>query len=488
MEYAKFLRTKNIVVLIAIGGSVFARLTIDPLMGTAFSKLLPYLCVAIIGMPISGLLIYKNKVPNVVMYFQSFYFTLICFLLMLFNPNWINFILIFFAIFLIALYQNIGVSIFQCVLSIGCIAYYSISYQEILRTSFSNYDAVMIGIMSILMLALNITMSILTMRLFKQLNQSRTTNENAKNQAEQLIQAIGRNVEHLNQANQQLQENIDETNHIVIQIAEHSNEVKVKTVDQVRTVSQIKDTIKNGTDSVADANNASDQMKTLVGTTNEVVTDGTKNMMALHKEMDRVSSTSSEVVDAMRALNEENTKIENILNILNDITQQTNLLALNASIEAARAGEHGLGFAVVSSEIRSLAEDSDKFTKQIEVILNNIKEKSGYVTQQVKLEKQSIDACSKQVEQVNYLLDKIAANTGQFFKQTKEVSEVTGRVYKEFQNTSMQIDGITKSVEDTSEEMAVMNTQIEVIQGSMDQIAKHYEEITQIAAHLDNLA
>ena len=53
MTQANFLRTKNIVVFIAIAGSVMARLTIDPIMGTAFSKLLPFLVVALIGITIS---------------------------------------------------------------------------------------------------------------------------------------------------------------------------------------------------------------------------------------------------------------------------------------------------------------------------------------------------------------------------------------------------------------------------------------------------
>jgi len=58
-------------------------------------------------------------------------------------------------------------------------------------------------------------------------------------------------------------------------------------------------------------------------------------------------------------------------NISNSIVQ-LNMLAISGSIEAARAGEFGKGFAVVSSDIRNLAKDSESNTEKINDIVESM--------------------------------------------------------------------------------------------------------------------
>ena len=81
--------------------------------------------------------------------------------------------------------------------------------------------------------------------------------------------------------------------------------------------------------------------------------------------------------DDIAALARVAQRIGDVVKLIQDIAEQTNLLALNATIEAARAGEAGRGFAVVASEVKSLAVQTGKATGEITKEISSVQSSTG---------------------------------------------------------------------------------------------------------------
>ncbi|MDR0234428.1 MAG: methyl-accepting chemotaxis protein, partial [Zoogloeaceae bacterium] len=93
---------------------------------------------------------------------------------------------------------------------------------------------------------------------------------------------------------------------------------------------------------------------------------GNQRLEVLLGDMEKVRNTFSQMVDTINNFVHSTETITSMTQEVKEIAEQTNLLALNAAIEAARAGEHGRGFAVVSDEVRKLAEKSARAAVSID--------------------------------------------------------------------------------------------------------------------------
>ena len=128
----------------------------------------------------------------------------------------------------------------------------------------------------------------------------------------------------------------------------------------------------SASDAVADVATALDRMSVSVNAiTNQL--DG-----ALAESL-RATSAADRASTRIKQLEKATGAITTAAQIIADIAGQTNLLALNATIEAERAGSAGRGFAIVASEVKTLAEDTARATEDISAQINDIQKETNEV-------------------------------------------------------------------------------------------------------------
>lgn len=159
--------------------------------------------------------------------------------------------------------------------------------------------------------------------------------------------------------------------------------------------------------------------------------------------------------DTMGELKEAAQKIGEIITLIESVAEQTNLLALNATIEAARAGEAGKGFAVVASEVKSLASQTAKATEQISDQIGHVQSVVGQAVTAIEQVSASIDdvnsvsaSISAAVEEQNAATAEISRNTEQTANSTGSVSETITEVLTGAQETSGAAGAVVGAAEE----------------------------------------
>ena len=245
--------------------------------------------------------------------------------------------------------------------------------------------------------------------------------------------------------------------------------------DAVINMRELLNVIEENSDGVANASNVA--MKT-AETGAVTVGNAVESMNSL-----RVSVQES--AQTIKLLGEYSGKIGNIVEAISAIADQTNLLALNAAIEAARAGEHGRGFAVVSEEVRKLAEQSATAAGEIRTLISDVLNQTEKAVESMNVGTELTEASVKAVgeagsafrdivKQIDALTSKITLTADAIKKAESGNSQIIDSV-KVINDAAIKFSRQTETISATTQELSA----------STEEIASSSRQLADMAEDLD---
>ena len=160
------------------------------------------------------------------------------------------------------------------------------------------------------------------------------------------------------------------------------------------------------------AGNSVSVMSSVIGTTTDEIAALNENSESMLRNSDTAAvnlknllDVNSKVRDSIDMIGESTAQTDSSINeisaaakMVSKIAEQTSILSINANIEAARAGKYGQGFAVVASQVRTLAMESTKCGRQIQELVERLTTDSKLTMKTMKETKQIITDQSVSME------------------------------------------------------------------------------------------
>lgn len=213
---------------------------------------------------------------------------------------------------------------------------------------------------------------------------------------------------------------------------------------------------------------AAEQASANVGT----VASATEELSASIGEIGRQVTASTDiaskaVADAdetnllIRGLVEATTQIGEVVDLINSIAEQTNLLALNATIEAARAGEAGKGFAVVASEVKTLAGQTARATDEIQGKVQEIQNATGNA-------RSAIEGIGTTIRRMNEIATAIASAVEEQNAATRDIADNVQQAAEGTQEVSANITAVNEAAEETGSAAGRVLGAVEILSGDAE--------------------
>lgn len=210
----------------------------------------------------------------------------------------------------------------------------------------------------------------------------------------------------------------------------------------------------------------------LVEKVNVALDDVAKKVATTRSSADEASEAAKESTDVVSRLEEAAAEVGKVVGLITEVAEQTNLLALNATIEAARAGEAGKGFAVVASEVKSLATQTTSSAAEIANQVESMQSRTADAVSAMSKISSSISSIAEASVAIDQAVHEQKAAAGEIASNASQSSEgsqeVSARI-AEVTSTLLQLDQVSQHLTSASE---TLRSDIDNLRSGIRQIVR----------------
>lgn len=197
--------------------------------------------------------------------------------------------------------------------------------------------------------------------------------------------------ESVSAASEELSASIDSVVAISTDTQKTMSQSAAKTKEKLSVSLDSMNTITNMVNSINATVNAANVASQAAASSQHIADDGSQKSDVAIKQIMAIQSDVNATAKTVAKLGEKSQQVGQILDTISGIAEQTNLLSLNAAIEAARAGEHGRGFSVVAEEISKLASQTEDATKEIAIIIDEVRHETEQAVANMQQSRQGVE-------------------------------------------------------------------------------------------------
>lgn len=223
-----------------------------------------------------------------------------------------------------------------------------------------------------------------------------------------------------------------------------------------------------------------------VNTLSTLVREGRGDVEAMIAGVERALGQTRQAVGLVVALEQVGRRIDKIVGTIDRVSIQTNMLAVSGSVEAARAGEHGRGFAVVSGDIRNLAQESAENTDQVRDTVRAMQDQVQLIRRELE---QSVAASEVEIQKNRTIISTLAGietDTDALRAGNDEVARAAAAVLEAVEQAVAGTEEIATAAEEASRSAAEAATAAGQQARGTEDLAAAIEEISSLADELQN--